>query len=168
MTFRWSLSRMARLVLLMAVLAPTVLLIHVARPVPVGVAAQAPARAPGAVFVVGRRGDNLRPLAVTVYDNGTVTGFYTRSVTGGVQGHPTGRLSLDTLAGLRTLARAEGFARLPAQIGHPTALQAARFITLTTNARTTTVLAWTSGRAAFNELYAVLLSVAGVPLDAQR
>jgi hypothetical protein len=127
------------------------------------------AAAPRAVFALGKRGDNLRPLALTLYDTGTVSGFYTVAVQGGVKARPNVRLSQDALAGLVKLAQAEGLATLPLRIGQPSATSTvARFITMRTRTGERTVLVWTRGPAAFNQLYAVLLSVAGVPLRYQR
>jgi hypothetical protein len=127
------------------------------------------AAAPRAVFVLGKRGDNLRPLALTLYDTGTVSGFYTVAVQGGVKAKPNVRLSQDALDGLVKLAQVEGFATLPLRIGQPSASSTVgRFITMRTRTGERTVLVWTRGPAAFNQLYAILLSVAGVPLRYQQ
>jgi hypothetical protein len=65
---------------------------------------------PQATFVFGREGGNIRPYTVAIYTDGTVT------ASGPVS--PTPRHlteAADTIAGLLTLARAEGFFALPTQ-----------------------------------------------------
>jgi hypothetical protein len=90
--------------------------------IPCSTLADQPARAqvdrqstttPRAAFVFGKRGDNLRPLALTIYDTGTVTGFYTPNDRPGAQVRLQVRLSQDVLGGLVKLAQAEGFFALP-------------------------------------------------------
>jgi hypothetical protein len=127
------------------------------------------AAAPHVVCTLSKCGDNLRPLALTLYDTGRVSGFYTVAVQGGVRGKPNVRLSQDALAGLVKLAQAEGFAKMPLCIGQPSATSTvARSITMRIRTGERTVLVWTRGPAAFNHLYAVLLSVVGVPLRYQQ
>ena len=118
--------------------------------------AQRPAP-PQATFVFGREGGNIRPYTVTIYNDGTVT------ASGPVS--PTPRHlteAVDTIAGLLTLARAEGFFGLPTQIvGHGLPDVGGRFIRIHTAHGTKTVHVRFVRVAAFDQLYAVLLAVAG-------
>jgi hypothetical protein len=113
---------------------------------------------PQATFVFGREGGNIRPYTVTIYTDGTVT------ASGPVS--PTPRhltAAADTIAGLLTLARAEGFFALPTQIvGHGLPDVGGRFIRIQTAHGTKTVHVRFVRVAAFDQLYAVLLAVAGM------
>lgn len=122
---------------------------------------------PQIIFTFGKRGDNLRPLALTIDDTGRIAGFYTPEGRPGAPLHPQVRLSQDVVAGLLKLAQAEGFFTMPRLIGRATIGSSARFITVHTTANERTVMAWTAQNAAFNQLYAVLLAVSGVPTTAQ-
>lgn len=120
----------------------------------------APPTAATATFVFGKEGDNLNPLAVTIYGDGTVR------ATGGLRPRtwmPRGRLSPDALDGLMTLARAEGFFNLPRSISGPgPGNSRGRFISIRTTTGTTRVAVRLVRRAGFDQLYAVLMAAAGV------
>lgn len=121
------------------------------------------AASPRVVFTFGKPGDNLRPLALTIDDTGKVAGFYMLEGRPSTQVHPQVRLSQDAVAGLVKLAQAEGFFTMPRVIGRAIIGSSARFITVHTTATERTVMAWTGESTAFNQLYAVLLAVSGVP-----
>ena len=124
-------------------------------------AVASPSRATAVPIVVtfGREGGNVRPLTVTIDANGAVVTSYP------VVGAPRHvRLSADALAGLLTLARAEGFFALPTRIvGRGLPDIGGRFITIHTASRTKTVHVRYVRNAAFDQLYAVLTAVAGLP-----
>ena len=113
---------------------------------------------PQATFVFGREGGNIRPYTVTIYTDGTV------SASGPVS--PTPRHlteAADTIASLLTLARAAGFFALPTQIvGHGLPDVGGRFIRIHTAHGTKAVQVRFVRVAAFDQLYAVLLAVAGM------
>jgi hypothetical protein len=116
-------------------------------------------RAPQAAFVFGREGGNIRPYTVTILTDGTVTAS-------GPARTATRHLSdpADAIAGLMKLARAEGFWALPAKIvGHGLPDVSGRFISIHTAGGTKTVHVRFIQAAAFDQLYAVLLAVAGMP-----
>jgi hypothetical protein len=106
-------------------------------------------------FVFGREGGSIRPLTVTIYDDGTV-------IVNGVQKNLHPRLSQDTLDGLMKLAQAEGFFRMPSRMtGQGLPDVAGRFISIHTHRGTTTVRVRYVRNVAFDQLYAVLMAVAG-------
>jgi hypothetical protein len=114
--------------------------------------------APRAAFVFGREGGNIRPYTVTILTDGTVTAS-------GSARTATRHLSdpADAIAGLMKLAGAERFWALPAQIvGHGLPDVSGRFISIHTVGGTKTVHVRFVQVAAFDQLYAVLLAVAGV------
>lgn len=115
------------------------------------------AAATHALFSFGREGGNIRPLTVAIDDTGVVT------VTPASATAPRSPLTADALAGLLTLARSEGFFKLPPQIiGHGLPDVGGRFITIHTAATTKTVHVRFVRNVAFDQLYAVLAAVAGV------
>jgi hypothetical protein len=114
--------------------------------------------APQAAFVFGREGGNIRPYNVTILADGTVT------ASGAIR-TATKHLSdpADAIAGVLKLAGAERFWALPAQIvGHGLPDVSGRFISIHTAGGTKTVHVRFVRVAAFDQLYAVLLAVAGV------
>lgn len=118
----------------------------------------APAAQP--LFVFGQWGDSRHSLEITIAKSGVVT------ATSGSQGRrwtPRGRLSQDALAGLITLARAEGVVTRTGPLT-TTGLGAThgRFITLRTPAGTTWAAVGLRRQVAFDQLYAVLLAAADV------
>jgi hypothetical protein len=114
--------------------------------------------APQAAFVFGREGGNIRPYSVTISTDGTVTARGPVSTTTRHLSDPT-----DVLAGLMKLARAERFFAMPGQIvGHGLPDVSGRFITIHTASATKTVHVRFVRDAAFDQLYAVLMAVAGV------
>ncbi len=122
------------------------------------VSAHAPrAAATHTLFSFGREGGNIRPLMVSIDDMGLVTVIPSDATA--TRPH----LAADALAGLLTLARAEGFFKLPPQIvGHGLPDAGGRFITIHTAAMTKTVHVRFVRDAAFDQLYAVLAAATGV------
>ncbi|HLJ66721.1 MAG TPA: hypothetical protein VKX16_05115 [Chloroflexota bacterium] len=121
-----------------------------------------------ALFLVGKAGDNLWPLSLTIYSDGTVKGFWTIDAQGR-KAAARAHLSQYALNGVMRLAHAEGFFSMPSKIGSGPAKSASRFITIRNGKATKTV----SGRgairsAAFSELYDVLLAVSGAPCTPAR
>lgn len=121
-------------------------------------------------FVFGKRADNLWPLAVTIRSDGHVTGFWTVTKGGRTEAKPEVRLSRGVLDGLMTLARAEGFFTMPGRIqGTGAANAPARFIMIRNGSVLKTVDAVRLAHTpAFDQLYAVLLAVVGVPCSVHR
>lgn len=118
--------------------------------------AQQPAALHQPAFVAGREGGNIRPSTVTIYSDGTV------SVSGAGAGSSHPQLSKDALDGLMKLARAEGFFTLPGRIiGHGLPDISGRYITIHSAGSTKTVHVRFVQNAAFDQLYAVLMAVAG-------
>jgi hypothetical protein len=118
------------------------------------------------LFVFGQWGDSRHPLEITIAKSGVVT------ATSGSQQRrwtPRGRLSQDALAGLITLARAEGVVTRTGPLT-TTGLGAThgRFITLRTPAGTTWAAVGLRRQVAFDQLYAVLLAAADVIGDGPR
>lgn len=116
---------------------------------------QADASAP---FVFGRAGGNIRPFTVTITANGQITMNGPVSSTGN---RP--HLSAAAIKGLLKLARAERFFNLPDQIEGARVLPdvASLFITVTSNGTTKTVRLHGGHSSAFEQLFAVLMAVAG-------
>lgn len=111
------------------------------------------------IFTFGRQGGNIRPLTVTIDSTGAVK---TSAPAGGPAA--TVHLSPDALDGVMKLARAEGFFTMPAQmIGHGLPDIGGRFITIRTAGITKTVSVRFVHNAAFDQLFAVLSAVSGIP-----
>jgi len=109
-------------------------------------------------FVLGREGGNIRPYSVTIYDDGSVT-------TSGAVSAPSTRIHLspDALAGLRKLAQSEGFYAMPTHIvGRGLPDIAGTFIRVTNRAGSREVHLLHARNTGYEQLYAVLLAVAGV------
>lgn len=123
-------------------------------PVPSAPAAAQP------VFTFGQWGDPRHALEITISDSGVVT-----AVSGPQRRpwRPRGRLSQDAVAGLATLARAEGIVNRTGPLT-TTGLGAThgRFITVRTPAGTTWAAVGLRRQVAFDQLYAVLLAAADV------
>lgn len=119
-------------------------------------AAHQPAALHQPAFVAGREGGNIRPSTVTIYNDGTV------SVSGAGAGSNHPQLSKDALDDLMKLARAEGFFTLSARIiGHGLPDVGDRYTTIHSAGGVKTVHVRFVQNAAFNQLYAVLMAVAG-------
>jgi hypothetical protein len=115
--------------------------------------------APQAAFIFGREGGNIRPYTVTILTDGTVTASGLAHTAIRHLSDPT-----DAIAGLMKLARAERFWAMPAQIvGYGLPDVSGRFISIHTAGGTKTVHVRFVHVATFDQLYAVLLAVAGVP-----
>jgi hypothetical protein len=110
------------------------------------------------LIVLGTEGGNIRPLTVSIGGDGTVT------VTGPVtRPTPASHLSKDALNGLLALAKAEGFFTMPARtIGHGLPDVGGRFITIHTASGIKSVHVRFVRKAAFDQLYAVLMATAGI------
>ncbi len=122
-----------------------------------GFAAMPVSPPPASTFVFGREGGNIRPFSVTISATGAITATGAAHVT-------QTRLSADALDGLRTLVKAEGFQTMPALITgtHMMPDIAAEYITITSGTSTKEVRLQSGNNAAFAQLYAVLMAVAGV------
>lgn len=122
--------------------------------------AASPPAATRPVFTFGQWGDPHHPLEITIFSSGVVT-----AVSGSQRRpwRPRGRLSQDALAGLVTLARAEGIVTRTGPLT-TTGLAAThgRFITLRTPAGTTWTAVGLRRQVAFDQLYAVLLAATDV------
>ena len=121
------------------------------------IAARPGASAP--LFALGVEGGNILPYSVTIGANGVVT------VTGRSTAGQRPRLSPNALAGLLKLARAEGFFTMPAQIvGHGLPDVAGTYISIHSPGATRTVHERFAHNAGYDQLYAVLMAVAGVAM----
>jgi hypothetical protein len=112
------------------------------------------------VIIFGRENGNIRPFTVTITSSGQVTVNGTIHV---VNAHPT--LNTDVLKGLIKLAEAEGFFTMPNFIGSHSAATsdiASLYITINTTAGSKTVVLHAAHNAQFNQLFAVLMAVAGI------
>jgi len=109
-----------------------------------------------AALTFGRKGGNIAPYSVTIARDGHA------SATGSAQ--PAATVSLDALAGLLTLARAERFFAMPHVVACQGALPdfASFYITITTPGGTRSVTVHGGCNAAFTQLYAVVSAVGGV------
>ena len=123
-------------------------------------AAPSPRAAAQPVFTFGQWGDPSHPLDITIVGSGDVV-----AVSGSQRRpwRPRGRLSQDTLAGLVTLAHAEGILTRTGPLT-TTGLAATqgRYITLRTPAGTTWAAVGLRRQVTFDQLYAVLLAATDV------
>jgi hypothetical protein len=112
----------------------------------------------GPYFVFGRKGGNIRPFTVSIALDGVVT------VSGPVAAREPLTLSRDALGGLLRLAKAEKFFSLPAHIKGGQVLPdvASLYITIYGQTGPTTVDEHGAVNRHFDQLYAVLMAVAGV------
>lgn len=120
------------------------------------------------VITVGKAGDNLWPLAISIHEDGRVTGFWTANAKG-AKAVPHVRLSSHAVAGLMTLARAHRFFTMPTRVGSGPANAASRFVTIWGRNGSRTIYGrGTIANPAFNQIYAVVLAAAGVPCSPAR
>lgn len=113
----------------------------------------------GTVISFGIKGGNIRPWTVSIHQDGTITTNSWVSTANKRLTDPA-----NALAGLATLAQAEGFFTMPAtrQCSGTLPDVASRYMTYTTASGTTTVRVHGTCDQRFNQLWAVLNSVAGV------
>jgi len=113
------------------------------------------------LFSFGRTGGNIRPFTIAIASNGQVVAMGPAL---GTAGHV--RLSQAALKGLLKLAKAEKFSSLPDRLegNHVLPDVASLYITVDTGSATKTVRNHGAHVASFDQLFAVLMAVAGASM----